>query len=163
LKKEEGLPMRIEGYFSKIRTASETVQKLKESGFKEAFVDLNDHYNENRNVKTNLPGTETSVSLSGLVLGSNAYGIERDKAPLNAASPMVSGMGNFEEIADVNCRVIVESGEGDINLIKKILQEHGGDLESPNIRKPKFENNEEMRINNVINETREFIEQKDKR
>ncbi|MCR4435868.1 MAG: hypothetical protein QHH06_09200 [Clostridiales bacterium] len=155
--------MRIEGYFGKIKAARETVEKLKELGFKEAFIDMNDHYNENRNVQTNLPGTETSVSLSGLVLGSEAYGAVRDKAPLNAASPMVSGMGTFDEIADVNCKVVVDSGESDANKIKQIIREMGGDLESPNIRKPKIKNNAEITISNALHETQEFLDQEEKR
>lgn len=155
--------MRVEGYFSKLKTAKETVEKLKEAGFKEASMDLNDHYNENRNVQANLPGTETSVSLSGLILGSDAYGIERDKAPLNAANPMVSGMGTFEEIADVNCKVTVEAGEADINRIEQIIKSMGGDLDSPNFRKPKLENNEEIIINNTMNNTRDFIKREDKK
>lgn len=153
--------MQIEGFFGKLKTANDTIEKIKGLGIKDVFLDMNDHYNEDRNVQTNLPGTETSVSLSGLVLGSGAYGISRDKAPLNAASPMVSGMGGFEEIADVNCKVIVNLKEEDASKVKQIIREMGGDLESPNFRKPKFENDEELAINNTLNETREFIDQEE--
>lgn len=154
--------MKIEGYFGKIKTANETVEKLKGLGFKEAFVDINDHYNEDRNVHTNVPGTATSVSLSGLVLESGAHGIERDRAPLNASSPMVSGYGRFEEVADVNCKVIVETKEGDEDKVKQIIRDMGGDLESPNFRKAKLENEEEIAIYNSLNENREFLEREGK-
>lgn len=150
--------MKIEAYFASTETANKAVEKLKASGFKDAFVDMNEHYNENRNVQTNLPGTESSVSLSGLVLESGAHGAQRDKAPLDAASPMVSGMGRFDEIADVNCKVIVETGEGDANKIRQILRDAGGDLESPNIRKPKIDNRDELFIKKSLHDTSEFID-----
>lgn len=154
--------MRIEGFFTKIKVANDTVEKLKNSGYKEAFVDLNDHYNEDRNVQANLPGTETSVSLSGLVLKSGTYGITRDKAPLTASSPMVSGFGRFEEIADVNCKVIVKVGEADADKAKQIIREMGGDLGSPHFKKPKLENEEEVAIYNSLDENRKFIEREEK-
>lgn len=154
--------MKIEGYFSKIKTANDTVEKMKGLGFKKAYVDMNDHYNEDTNVQTNLPGTETSVSLSGLVLESSAYGIIRDKAPLEASSPMVSGYGNFEEVADINCKVIVEAEDGDANRVKQTIRDMGGDLESPNFRKPKLKNDEEIAIYNSLNENRKFVEREAK-
>ncbi len=154
--------MKIEGYFDNSKAANKTVEKLKNLGFKEAFIDMNDHYSENRNVQTNLPGTETSGSLSGLVLESDAHGVVRDKGPLTAANPMVSGMGTFEEIADVNCRVVVESEEGNANKIKQIIREMGGNLENPNIKKPRIENSEEMALNSALRETRNFLEREDK-
>lgn len=150
--------MQIEGYFGKIKTANETVEKLKALGFKEAFVDMNDHYNENRNVQTNLPGTEASISLSGLVLRSNDHGTSSDKAPLNAASPMVSGYGAFDETADINCKVVVESGEGDAARVKQVIRDMGGDLESPNIKRPKIINNEEAIMKGTIREAQDFLD-----
>ncbi|HEY9061697.1 MAG TPA: hypothetical protein VIO64_14485 [Pseudobacteroides sp.] len=150
--------MKIEGYFSNIKTANETVAKLKEAGFNKVVVDMNEHYRDDRNVETNLPGTETSVSLSGLVLESGAYGEIRDKAPLVAASPMVSGIGKFEEVADANCKVIAESNEGQEDKAKQIIRDMGGELESPNLKKPHLENDEEIAIYNSLNETRKFLD-----
>jgi hypothetical protein len=103
--------MRIKGYFGKIKNAKSAVEKLKGIGIKEAFVDVNDHYAEHRNLHIRLSGTETSVSLTGLVLELTATKIDRDKSPLTASSPMVSGYGNFEEVADVNCKIVVEATE----------------------------------------------------
>jgi hypothetical protein len=129
--------MIVEGFFSNIRTANEAVGKLKSSGFDKAIVDINDHYIDDRNVKTNLPGTETSPSLSGLILKSDTHIVDRSKAPLAAASPMVSGMGYFEEIADINCKVSVESEEKDSDRARQIIKSMGGDIESPNVEIPK--------------------------
>ncbi|MCX7921959.1 MAG: hypothetical protein N3B21_08110 [Clostridia bacterium] len=149
--------MKVEGFFRSIKAANEAVEKLKNTGVNKAFVDLNDHYNEERNIETNLPGTETSTSLSGLVLESDAHGIARGKSPLNAASPMVSGMGGFEEIADINCKVIVEAGEQEVNKVKQIIKEMGGELDSPNLKKPKLQNDEEIILYNALDEIREDL------
>jgi hypothetical protein len=154
--------MKIEGYFSKIKTANDTVEKLKGLGVKNTFVDINDHHNENRSTQISLPGTETSVSLSDLVLNSGAPGISEDKAPLDASSPMVSGYGSFEEIADVNCKVIAEVEERDIDKVKQTIQSLGGDLESPNVKKPKIENEDEYSINNILSENQKFLEREGK-
>lgn len=129
--------MIVEGFFSNIKTARETVDKLKASGFNNAKVDINDHYIDDRNVKTNLPGTETSPSLSGLIFKSDTHVVDRSKAPLTAASPMVSGMGRFEEIADVNSKVTVELDEKDSDKASQIIKGMGGDMESPNVEIPK--------------------------
>lgn len=149
--------MKVEGYFANIKTANEAVAKLKEAGFDKAVVDINDHYIDDRNVETNLAGTEMSTSLSGLVLESDANGIGKGKSPLNAASPMVSGMGGFEEIADVNCKVIVNTDERASGQAKQILREMGGDLEGPNFKKPRLDNDRDITIYNAIDEMRKDI------
>ncbi|MDP4094141.1 MAG: hypothetical protein Q8920_12350 [Bacillota bacterium] len=148
--------MKVEAYFSNIKTAKEALEKLKSSGF-EAFLDINDHYNEDRNVRTNLAGTETSVSLSGLVLESDSDGEGHDRGPLNAASPMASGMGNFEEVADVKCKIVAQANESNVKEIKQILKDLGGDFDSPNVIKPKLTNKEEIEISRVINQNQEFL------
>ncbi len=152
--------MKIEGFFSTVKDANNAVNQLKEMGYK-AFVDINDHYIDDRNIQTNLAGTEESVSLSGLVLESDAVGAARDKSPLNAASPMVSGYGNFEEIADINCKIVVEANDKDSDKVKKTIQGVGGSLDSPNLNKPKFDNEMELSIYNTINENRKFIERRE--
>lgn len=129
--------MKIEGFFSNFKHAKDTVAELKKKGFDKANVDLNEHYINEMNVQTNPPGTEASPSLSGLVLESDEHVVDRSKAPMTAASPMVSGIGNFDEIADVNYKVIVETGEGDTDRVKQIIKSGGGELEDPNVKLPK--------------------------
>lgn len=131
--------MKIEGFFSSIKRANETLNKLRNSGFDKAAVDINEHYNDHRNVQTNLAGTESGQSNSGLVLESTGRNGGNGMEPLQAASPMVSGYGRFEEIADVNCKVKVEVNEQDADKVRQIIKESGGDLDSPNFRKPKME------------------------
>lgn len=142
--------MEVVGYFAELKRANEAVDKLKNMGFK-AYVDINDHYIEDRNVRTNLPGTETSVSLSGLILESDSHDIAIDKAPLNASSPMVSGYGKFEEVADVNCQVITDIEEKDAENVKQTIREMGGELQSYNIRVPQINNEGEIKTRNQTN------------
>ena len=128
--------MKIEGFFSGIKNANEAVGKLKASGFKNAYVDINEHYMANNNVETNFAGNENTPSLSDLVLRSGDPSEMSDKAPLIAASPMVSGMGKFEEVMDVNYKVTVNVNGTDVSAAQQIIKELGGTLESPNLNLP---------------------------
>ena len=115
--------MKIEAYFSGIKNANEAVEKLKSAGFNNSVADINDHYLEyNTGLSAVLPGDENSPTLSSLVLNSGPYIEDPSKRPLNAASPMVSGMGGFEEIEDVNYRVIVNLDENDKIKQEKLLK-----------------------------------------
>jgi hypothetical protein len=127
--------MKIEGYFSNIKTANETVEKLKGDGFKGAFVDINEHVNDAYSQKGRI-GSEDAPSLSEIVLGESTSGRERVSSPLAAASPMASGMGGFEEIADINCKVVAEVNDSNIERIKSIIKSMGGTTDNPNGRIP---------------------------
>jgi hypothetical protein len=126
--------MKIECFFSGIKNANEAVQKLKNSGFNNAVVDLNDHYNISTNREQRATDSRHNPSLSSLIFTSGA-GIDTDgeSSPLAAASPMVSGMGSFEEITDINYKVILNVEEANIENAKQILKDCGGDLNSPNL------------------------------
>ena len=125
--------MKIEAYFKSIKKANDTVSKLKNSGYEKSFIDMKDNMSINLNATTNLAGTKTSGSNSGLVLHSEGHLSNDDpiKSPLEAASPMVSGMGRFEEITDFNCRVVVEANSNNINEAKEVLNSMGGKLDNP--------------------------------
>ena len=123
--------MKIEGYFSSVKTANEVVAKLKGEGFKGAFVDINEHIN-NAYSERGLLGTENIASLSQAVLGEG----EKVNSPLAAASPMASGMGGFEEIANINCKVVVEVGDRNLENAKNIINSMGGTTDDPNGRIP---------------------------
>lgn len=146
--------MKIEGYFSSMKNANETAAKLKDKGFDKVFVDMNDHYIENRNVEINVPGTETAASLTGLVMESDAQGIGMRKGPLAAASPMVSGMGGFEEIADVSCKVVVEADESSKDRVKQVIREMGGELDSPHVERPRIKDDRDLAIYDALEEIR---------
>ena len=149
--------MKIEGYFTKIESAKNAVEKLKELGIDNSYVDINEHYTEGRNTQARLAGTMSGVSLSALVVPSAAPKIDRDMGPLTASSPMVSGYGDFEEVADVNCKIIVEVSEPDCNKAKEIIKNMGGELESPNFKKPQLANKDEIDLYNTFNDTQNFL------
>ncbi|WP_236913594.1 hypothetical protein [Clostridium sp. Cult2] len=147
--------MKIRGYFGDLKTANETVNRLKESGFQKAYVDANDHYIGNRDVKTNLAGTAGGESLSDLVLNSGSDNVDRGSSPLAAASPMVSGMAGFEEIADINYCVFVETEGNDSMGAEDIIKNMGGTLEDPNVSRNKAIAGADMVIEKAINQIKD--------
>lgn len=129
--------MKIEAYFRGIKNANGAAANLKKQGFKNAIVDINDHYEEfNSVVRPILPGTENAPTLSRMILNSGPYIEDPSKGPLNAASPMVSGMGSFEEITDVNYKLTMNVDEDKAEEAKRIINELGGDLKDPNLDLP---------------------------
>lgn len=153
--------MKIESYFSGIKAANEAVEALKKVGINNAVADLNDHYTGNTNSGTNLPGTASSSnSLSSYVLSSDDPLGDPMLGPLAAASPMVSGMGGFEEIADVNYKVIVNTEDNNEEKAKQIIKKMGGDLNDPNFRMPKGLENISLDdlISNMINDMNKNME-----
>lgn len=124
--------MKIEAYFSGIRNANEAVEKLKVEGFNNAVVDLNEHTINYNNTEDTLKGI-TANSLSSVVMNSGNTSDDITKRPLLAASPMASGMGSFEEITDINYKVILDIDSNDINKAKEIITSLGGDIKDPNL------------------------------
>ncbi|KHD37456.1 hypothetical protein NL50_04575 [Clostridium acetobutylicum] len=121
--------MKIEAFFRGIKNANEAASKLKSEGI-EAFTDINDHYQTGSSVRH--PGFIPTSSNSDLVVNSGLRGGEADSSPLRAASPMVSGMGGFKEITNVNYKVIVNTDENNEKKAQDIISSLGGSMESPN-------------------------------
>ncbi len=142
--------MTVKGYFGEISAANNAVKELKNAGLSGAFVDINDHYIGNRNVKTNNPGTSTAPSLSQLVLNSGSDGLNEGNSPLAAASPMVSGMGSFDEVANINYVVSVDASDGDSQKARDILKNNGGYLDNPNINGEKVISNAEVDLEKAV-------------
>lgn len=142
--------MRIEGFYRNIKEANSAVEELKKAGFNNAAADINDHYTDERDVKTDLPARGDMVSLSDMVLGSGANVTDKSAGPLHAADPMVSGMAGFEEIADVNYKVIIEADEKDEKSIKDIIAKTGGSLDDPNVNRPKVTGNADTILERAI-------------
>lgn len=125
--------MEIVGYFSSIKDADTAVDELKKAGLSKAYTDINDHYTLNNNPENSIAGTESAPSLSSLVLNAGKPINYQDKAPLAAASPMVSGMGDFEEVTDYNYKVIVETDSGSYENAAGIIKNMGGSIKNPNL------------------------------
>lgn len=144
--------LKIEGYFSSIKKANDTIKQLQQAGFKTSYLDLKDEYEENRNIKINLAGTEHSSSLSDLVLGSGSTIIEdRSKASLAAADPMVSGMANMEEITDINSKIVVEVDDDNVEEAHKIIKDMGGMLDDPDVKTPRVTGNADRVFDMALN------------
>ena len=124
--------MKIEAFFRGIKNANEVVDKLKREDIK-AYADINDHYQLNIDVENNKGHILSSPTNSGLVLNSGIPMEDRDKSPLLAASPMVSGMGGFEEIEDINYRVVVDADLNNKEKAEKIIRSLGGSMDNPNL------------------------------
>ncbi len=153
--------MKIESYFSGIKAANEAVEALKKVGINNAVADLNDHYTGNTNSGTNIPGTASSSnSLSSYVLSSDESFNDPMLGPLAAASPMVSGMGGFEEIADVNYKVIVNTEDNNAEKARQLIKKMGGDLNDPNFKMPKGLENMSLDdlISDMINDMGKSVE-----
>lgn len=123
--------MKIEAFFKGIKNANEVVQKLKNQGIN-AYVDINDHFQLNRNTEGSNGELLSSPTNSDLVLNAGAPDGERDKSPMLAASPMVSGMGGFEEIADVNYKIIIDTDSKNKEKVEGAIKALGGSMRSPN-------------------------------
>ncbi|MDD7796327.1 hypothetical protein [Clostridium sp. 'White wine YQ'] len=128
--------MKIEGYFESIKNANEAVEKLRNAGFKGAFVDINEHRNDAYS-QSGLVGSDVIPSLSQAVSGGIGNREEGANSPLAAASPMASGMGGFDEIASINCKVVAEVSDRNIEDAKKIITSMEGTTDDPNTKIPK--------------------------
>jgi len=146
--------MKIESYFSGIKAANEAVEALKKVGINNAVADINDHYTGSNNLGTNLPGTDSRAnSLASYVLTNDDTLGDPMLGSLAAASPMVSGMGGFEEIVDINYKVIVNTDSKNEEKAKQVITKMGGDLNNPNFKMPKGLENISMDdlVSNMIN------------
>lgn len=142
--------MKIISYFSGIKNANKAVEVLKENGYANAYADLNTHEILNYTGGGNEGGAVNSPNLSSLVLNSSNSLYTTEQGPLAAASPMASGMGGFEEIADVNYKVVVSANEKDREKVNSIIKNLGGELENPNFKLP--EGLENISFEEVIEE-----------
>lgn len=124
--------MKVQGYFSGISEANAAVERLEIAGFQNAFVDINDHYIDDKNVQTNLAGTSAAPNLSELVLHSGENKANMGNSPLDAASPMVSGYGKYEDVAKGAKYIVnVDVDGSNSSEAEEIIKAMGGDLENP--------------------------------
>lgn len=110
--------MRIEIYYSGIKSANDAVERFKNEGFNNSAVDLNDNYIDFNNYKYNF---------SDAIINSGTFSNDIGKT-----SYMSYGLGNSHDILNSNYKVIVNinsiDSENEINIIKKIASETGGNF-----------------------------------
>lgn len=124
--------MKLEVFFKGIKNANEAVNKLASEGIN-AYADINDHYQINTDVRKKEYSFLPTSSNSDLVINSGTTSGNEERSPMLAASPMVSGMGGFEEIADINYKVIIDAGPDSRRKAEEIIESLGGSLENPNL------------------------------
>lgn len=124
--------MKLEVFFKGIKNANEAVNKLASEGIN-AYADINDHYQINTDVRKKEYSFLPTSSNSDLVINSGTTSGNEDRSPMLAASPMVSGMGGFEEIADINYKVIIDADPDSRRKAEEIIESLGGSLENPNL------------------------------
>ncbi|ATW24317.1 hypothetical protein [Candidatus Formimonas warabiya] len=143
---------KVTAYFNTFKAAQDTMDDLKNAGFSGAYLDLNDQITD-MDTQINQPGTASSNnSLASLVLKSGSPAVSFNRAPLMAANPMVSGMGDFEEIFSVRCRLIVETDRENTAQVKEIIKNREGSFEDPHVGLPKGLENvglEEVILSNI--------------
>jgi len=125
--------MKIEGFFSGIKNANKAVEVLKREGFENSVVDLNSHYVTNMHHSSRVAGAKNGVNLSTLILDTENYSADETTSAIKAVNPMVSGMGSFEELADINYRVIVDADNRGVEQAKSIIKNMGGNLKNYNV------------------------------
>jgi hypothetical protein len=124
--------MKLEVFFKGIKNANEAVNKLASEGIN-AYADINDHYQINTDVRKKEYSFLPTSSNSDLVINSGTASGSEDRSPLLAASPMVSGMGGFEEIEDINYKVIIDADPDSRKKAEEIIESLEGSLENPNL------------------------------
>ncbi|MEY8000037.1 hypothetical protein AB8U03_07465 [Clostridium sp. Mt-5] len=118
--------MRIEIYYNGIKNANNAMEKLKNAGFNNTAVDLNDNYIDLYNSNS---GLGSGINFSNII---NSEGSIRNSSQkvLDSGSPMLGGFGNLREIEDTNYKVIINSDSFDSQKLKEIIRETGGQIKN---------------------------------
>ena len=118
--------MRIEIYYNGIKNANNAMKKLKNAGFRNTAVDLNDNYIDLYNSNS---GLGSGINFSNII---NSEGSVRNSSQkvLDSGSPMLGGFGNSREIEDTNYKVIINSDLLDSQKLKEIIRETGGQIKN---------------------------------
>lgn len=113
--------MKIEGNFMTLERANQTMGKLKNAGFTNCYIEIDDN---NRNIKRNLADSDSSYSLSNLVIDPS----DMRKSPLTSISPIINVTAGFSEFNDDNYRIVVETDQSLAQNAKDIIMSLGGKL-----------------------------------
>lgn len=123
--------MEIKGYFNDLKTATETVKRLKENGFEDAYIDTGSGDRKGGDPISDLVNVYGGDGLSNIAFNSGLEGIGSIGSPLNGENPMITNAGTTEDITDVNCCVVVNMEGGNQELAESIIINMGGSLEDP--------------------------------
>jgi hypothetical protein len=111
--------MKLEGYFMTIERANEAMAKLKEAGFNNSYIEID---NNNRNIQRNLADTNSAYRLANFIVDPS----EIKSAPLTAISPIINVKAGFSEFDDNNYRIVVEADKGSVSKAESVIKSVGG-------------------------------------
>ncbi|MBL4936703.1 hypothetical protein JK636_13145 [Clostridium sp. YIM B02515] len=115
--------MKVEGYFMTLERANQTLSKLIEAGFTNSHIEIDDN---NRNIKRNLANTNSSYSLSNLVIDPS----DMKRYPLTSISPIVNVTAGFSEFNDNNYKIVTEAELGLQEKVESIMRNMGARFEN---------------------------------
>lgn len=116
--------MRIEIYYKGIKNANEAVTELKNQGFNNTAVDLNDNYIDPLNSNSDL-----SINFSN-VLNSSGVFYASGGNNLPYINSTTSSFGSFKDIENTFYKVIVHSNSSDNEKLKEIIKSTGGKIKN---------------------------------
>lgn len=115
--------MKITGIFKSLERANETLAKLKNAGFTDAYIELD---NNNNTIKKNIVTESTGYSLSNLTIDPN----DMQQHPITSISPIINVTGGFTEYNDRNYRLKAEVDLNSVMRAKDLIRSMGGKLET---------------------------------
>lgn len=109
--------MRIEAFYTGLKSANYAVEKLKSNGFNNSAVDLNDNYIDFDNYKYNF---------SDVIINSGGFSDNSYKPTA------INSSGNFQDVLNSHYKVVINSNsvEEDIVRLKQLISETGGKLKT---------------------------------
>ncbi|ADK15145.1 MULTISPECIES: hypothetical protein [Clostridium] len=116
--------MRIEIYYKGIKNANEAVKELKNEGFSNTAVDLNDNY-----IDPLSANSDFGINFSN-VINSSGVSYTSSGRTLPSTSPMISGFGSFRDLENTSYKVIVNSNSLDNEKLKETIKKTGGKIKS---------------------------------
>ncbi|WP_294182081.1 hypothetical protein [uncultured Clostridium sp.] len=116
--------MRVEIYYNGLKNANNAVEKLKNAGFPNAMVDLNDNYIDLYNTNSNL---ESDMNFSN-VINSRKFTNDSSQKMSISGSPMSGGFENLREIENTNYKVVIDSDSFNLQKLKEVIGETGGQI-----------------------------------
>jgi rhodanese-related sulfurtransferase len=118
--------MKLEGFFMSMERSNMVLTKLKEQGFNNSHVEVD---NNNGNIQRNLADKDSTVGLSNMIVDSNETG----QSPITAISPLINVHGGFNEFKDNEYKVVVEATTGNMQKAKDIIKNMGGKFKDSQI------------------------------
>lgn len=114
--------MKVTGEFFTVERANEAMAKLKNAGFTNVHIEIDD---SNKTIKRNLANSTSGYGLSKLTIDPN----EMKQNPLTSVSPLINVTGGFSEYSDSNYKLVAETDPSLIPKAEELIKSLGGKFE----------------------------------